>query len=483
MSYGYDEKGRLISLTDWDSQTSNFDYDGANRHIETVRPNQLVSDYIYDPAGRLLDLTHHVGETVQAQFSYVVDGRGNRVQATETLLKPDDTSTQQTLSYSYDKLQRLLSASYDTDRSYAYAYDLAGNRTQEQATIGITTTTTNWNHNAANQIATMQIGANPAVSFQYDPNGNLTSDGQLTYTWDRANRQTMVNNGIANTHYAYDGNGDRYQQTVGGVVTSYLNDIQPGLTKLLASTTSDDTERFIHGPQGLHVHWQAGSEGAIWGQSTWGDAVWGGGPSWHYMLQDGLGSVRTEVDVNADVLASQSYAPYGLPIDLNGSFDSPFGFTGEQIDSNALNYNRARYYNPMIGTFTALDPWEGIQNRPMSLNGYSWVEGNVINAVDPSGKSPVEHVQEKLGELSIKLLDDIQSLHKMAKEDPSQLISKQFCDLYNSSSHAKLPSLPEPPDPDIDDRLLDYIVNLFQLQRSSRFYLQFSQLWLLLEQF
>ncbi|QPC82464.1 RHS repeat-associated core domain-containing protein [Phototrophicus methaneseepsis] len=86
------------------------------------------------------------------------------------------------------------------------------------------------------------------------------------------------------------------------------------------------------------------------------------------------------------MLASQSYAPYGLPFDAFGTFASPFGFTGEQVDSNGLNYNRARYYNPMIGTFTALDPFEGIQNRPMSLNGYSWVEGNVTNAADPTGK-------------------------------------------------------------------------------------------------
>lgn len=33
-----------------------------------------------------------------------------------------------------------------------------------------------------------------------------------------------------------------------------------------------------------------------------------------------------------------------------------------------------------------LDPFEGMANRPMSLNGYSWVEGNVPNRVDPSGE-------------------------------------------------------------------------------------------------
>ncbi len=40
-----------------------------------------------------------------------------------------------------------------------------------------------------------------------------------------------------------------------------------------------------------------------------------------------------------------------------------------------------------MGVFTARDPYEGTPARPMSLNGYSWVEGNVVNAVDPSGLS------------------------------------------------------------------------------------------------
>jgi hypothetical protein len=39
-----------------------------------------------------------------------------------------------------------------------------------------------------------------------------------------------------------------------------------------------------------------------------------------------------------------------------------------------------------VGVFTALDPFEGMMQRPMSLNGYSYVEGNPITNSDPSGK-------------------------------------------------------------------------------------------------
>ena len=51
-------------------------------------------------------------------------------------------------------------------------------------------------------------------------------------------------------------------------------------------------------------------------------------------------------------------------------------------------YLRARYYDPALSTFTALDPFEGLVQRPMSLNGYSWVEGNPVVNTDASGMLP-----------------------------------------------------------------------------------------------
>jgi len=71
----------------------------------------------------------------------------------------------------------------------------------------------------------------------------------------------------------------------------------------------------------------------------------------------------------------------------DGAVDG-FGFTGEMTDDNGLVHLRARYYDPTVGVFASLDPFEGMNNRPMSMNGYSWVEGNVANWIDPSGLCP-----------------------------------------------------------------------------------------------
>mgnify|MGYP002713157198 CR=1 FL=1 len=80
-----------------------------------------------------------------------------------------------------------------------------------------------------------------------------------------------------------------------------------------------------------------------------------------------------------------------------------FSFTGEQADSNGLIYLRARYYDPSVGVFTALDPLE-TPNRYAYVSGnvvnaavgelmgfhnrYSYVNGNPVNLTDPSGMCP-----------------------------------------------------------------------------------------------
>ncbi|MEO1255483.1 MAG: RHS repeat-associated core domain-containing protein, partial [Bacteroidota bacterium] len=106
-------------------------------------------------------------------------------------------------------------------------------------------------------------------------------------------------------------------------------------------------------------------------------------------LQDGLGSVRSVVDDNAVVQSAMNYDPYGNPM---GAYGAGFGFTGEQTDANGSVFLRARYYEPQMGVFNALDPFEGVADRAMSLNGYSWVEGNVPNAIDPTGQQTLQNM-------------------------------------------------------------------------------------------
>jgi len=166
--------------------------------------------------------------------------------------------------------------------------------------------------------------------------------------------------------YAYDGLGNRVSQTVTSIVTRYLLDMQPGLVQVISATSGSATENYIHTQRGIHATRNAAN-------------------NWVYTVQDGLGSVRAEIAANADITARGAYEPYGLPTDVEGAYSQPFRFTGEMLDSNALQYHRARYYNARASVWASLDPFEGYISDPLSLNGFSWVNNNSVNDVDPTG--------------------------------------------------------------------------------------------------
>jgi RHS repeat-associated protein len=132
------------------------------------------------------------------------------------------------------------------------------------------------------------------------------------------------------------------------------------------------------------------------------------------------------VNAMSDVLSTTTYSPYGVP-------DSPisgFAFTGEQRDTNGLQYHHARYYNAGLGTWASLDPFEGIRDRPMSLNGYAWVEGNVMNGIDPSGLCATEdkdcqtYVRGTEAAYGVQVLSDQQS-------SMSQIDYQNFCNEFS----------------------------------------------------
>ena len=269
-------------------------------------------------------------------------------------LSVDAEYTVQTISYTYDAASRVLDADYfpgensasTPAQTFAYEYDVAGNLTDNN---GMART-----FNKLNQISSGGV--------TYDANGNLTNDGANGYTWDRANRLLSM----GGHSYKYDGVGNRVSQTVSSIVTQYLLDLQPGLVQVIAATIGADTERYVHSPREIHSIQDAVSD-------------------WRFMLQDGLSSVRSEIEADLSVGVSGTYQPYGVPTDIDGTFGQPFRFTGEMLDGNALQYHRARHYSAGLSTWASFDPFEGLMNRAMSLNGYSWVEGNVVNTIDPSG--------------------------------------------------------------------------------------------------
>jgi YD repeat-containing protein len=70
----------------------------------------------------------------------------------------------------------------------------------------------------------------------WDANGNLTSDGVRSYSYDHSNRLTQVTEGSLTTQFAYNGDGIRTSKTVAGDTTQYVLDLAATLPVVISDT-------------------------------------------------------------------------------------------------------------------------------------------------------------------------------------------------------------------------------------------------------
>jgi RHS repeat-associated protein len=106
-----------------------------------------------------------------------------------------------------------------------------------------------------------------------------------------------------------------------------------------------------------------------------------GSPYW--TLTDRLGSVRDVTDNNAAIKDTLSYDGWGLLNDTNPTFRGRYAWTGRESDSQVhLQYNRARYYDPVTQRWMSQDPL-GFDAGDSNL--YRYVRNKTTLFTDPSG--------------------------------------------------------------------------------------------------
>ena len=170
-----------------------------------------------------------------------------------------------------------------------------------------------------------------------------------------------------NITYSYDGNGLRRSKIVDGVETTYQWDLLYGLPEIAIEETEGETRRWVPGLGADRV--------TIDGEQ-------------YFTHQDALGSTVAVTDSNGALVLGYDYDAYGNVVATNQVDPDITGLErygdGRLDEETGLYYLRARYYDPDLGIFTAVDPLDTVLGDPYQSR-YSYVGGSPTRFNDPSG--------------------------------------------------------------------------------------------------
>jgi RHS repeat-associated protein len=315
---------------------------------------------------RFDDFVYNHATTEIARYTYNYDPDGNRTSMTD--MQDKDTY------YQYDSLNRLTREfRYDTpDYDLRYAYDSVGNRTR----LINGTATTYYTYNNLNQLTSSTTnGAD--TTYAYDENGNLFDNMHYRYQWNEENFMTGVQDSITYTpivDYIYDSFGNRFQR---------IHYDEDGKTDYQTRYYFDGINILMEQTKVANGNWQT-SDSYTLGSGVVGHIISdhlanGTDLFYHY---DPIGNVLMISNASGDTIASYCQEGFGNVKQTIGSADNNYHLTTKEIDSDTgLYYFYARWYDPEIGRFINED-------KIRSINYYNYVYNNSVNISDPEGNHP-----------------------------------------------------------------------------------------------
>lgn len=234
--YTYDALNRVRTVT---NQTRNFtltyDYDATGNRSRLTTPGSVTS-YTYDAKNRLAE----INDTRFKTFRFAYDSMGRRTQ----LIYPNGAVT----SYAYDKAYRLSAlATRNTLGSvidaWSYQYDAVGNRTSRTNMDGQSET---YRYDEVYRLTDANYPDGTFERFSYDAVGNRTARstdaGTITYSYDVANQLV----GGAGT-FNYDLNGNMLKKVTSSGTTTVTYD---ALNRPTQITAPEGSETNAYGPLG-----------------------------------------------------------------------------------------------------------------------------------------------------------------------------------------------------------------------------------------
>ena len=367
-----------------------FKYDDLSRMTQMTYPNGMRTEMSYEGDTRLSKVEHikqGIFEKTQSLFKYDYDYNDNKTRM-KTFRRA--LPTNETLNYTYDKKDQLLTATNPlrglADESFIY--DLAGNLLRQQGQSQDST------YNENNQLTD-----DGTYTYKYDSKGNLTekthkADKTVTrYHWDIENQLTQVTNHETETAlpsetitYAYDALGRRIEKAIkdesgNETVKKYVYDNEDILMEF---NKEGSMERYyVHG-LGIDDPLAMLTDN----KETRNDPM---DFKTYYYHKDGMGSVTSLTDESGDEKEKYIYNAFGKMTIYDerdnkieeSQVGNPYSFTGREHDSETgLHYHRARYYSPDLARWLSEDP---IEFNSGDMNLYRYVMNNPLKWIDLFG--------------------------------------------------------------------------------------------------
>ena len=226
-------------------------------------------------------------------------------------------------------------------------------------------------------------------SFTYDPDGNLTSDGRWTNTWNGENRLVKMETrgDLASSvpdvtlEFAYDSQGRRFRKSVvSNSVTNVTYFVYDGWN--LVAELDDDLDPIRTYAWGLDVSGSLQGAGGVGGLLAITDAS---GTNTLYPTFEGNGNVMALVDAaDGSVGAVYEYGPFGRTLRSTGpaADENPLRFsTKYHAQESELGYYGYRYQDVNGGRWASRDP-VGENGR---INLYHYLYNSSPNLIDPLG--------------------------------------------------------------------------------------------------